>query len=180
MKAMPSRRTFLKTGIAGGVLLAAVAALHEPLDRWTRKELVGRMPRAEARRVALTAIVPVILQGALPSDAIERAAAVSGAIDGVAVAVAALGASAQEEVAELFALLLFAPTRIAVAGVLPAWEEAGEADVTAFLTRWRTSRLGLLQSGYHALHDLVLGAWYADPAHWAAIGYPGPPLLGKE
>jgi hypothetical protein len=21
----------------------------------------------------------------------------------------------------------------------------------------------------------VLGAWYSEPAHWDAIGYPGPP-----
>jgi hypothetical protein len=176
---MLSRRTFLKTGIAGGVLLAAIAAFHEPLNRWTKKELVGRLQRAEARRAALTAIIPVMLQGALPTDAVERAAAVSGTVDAVGVAVAALGASAQEEVAELFALLMFAPTRIAVAGVLSPWDEASEADVAAFLSRWRTSRLDLLRSGYLALHDLVLGAWYADPAHWAAIGYPGPPQLGK-
>jgi hypothetical protein len=24
------------------------------------------------------------------------------------------------------------------------------------------------------MHDLVLGAWYANPSNWAAIGYPGP------
>ena len=26
-----------------------------------------------------------------------------------------------------------------------------------------------------AVHDLVLGAWYAQPESWEAIGYPGPP-----
>jgi hypothetical protein len=31
-----------------------------------------------------------------------------------------------------------------------------------------------LRSAYQALHDLVLGAWYANPANWDAIGYPGP------
>jgi hypothetical protein len=24
------------------------------------------------------------------------------------------------------------------------------------------------------MHGLVLGAWYASPSSWAAIGYPGP------
>jgi hypothetical protein len=177
---MPGRRVFLKTGLAGGLLLAVAAAFHEPLTRWTRKELVERLPRSEAQRAALTAIIPAMLRGALPTDKAERAAAVSSAVNGVAIAVASLGASAQEEVAELFALLMFAPTRITVAGVLYPWDETSEADVAAFLTRWRTSRLGLLQSGYLALHDLVLGAWYADPAHWAAIGYPGPPLLVEK
>jgi hypothetical protein len=32
----------------------------------------------------------------------------------------------------------------------------------------------MLQSAYHALHDLIFGGWYADSASWAAIGYPGP------
>jgi hypothetical protein len=32
----------------------------------------------------------------------------------------------------------------------------------------------MLQTAYHALHDLVLGAWYADPSSWTAVGYPGP------
>jgi hypothetical protein len=176
---MPSRRVFLKTGFAGGVLLAAIATFHDPLNRWAKNELVGRLPRDIARVAVLTAVVPVVLGGALPTDQPGRAAAVSRAVEGVAVAVGALGAAAQEEVAELFALLMFAPTRIAVAGVTSSWEKVGEDEVAAFLTRWRTSRLGLLQSGYQALHDLVLGAWYADPANWQAIGYPGPPRLGK-
>jgi hypothetical protein len=24
------------------------------------------------------------------------------------------------------------------------------------------------------MHDLIIGAWYADPSTWEAIGYPGP------
>ena len=51
------------------------------------------------------------------------------------------------------------------------------ADIEKFLRNWQESGADLLKSGYQALHDLVLGAWYADPASWAAIGYPGPPSL---
>lgn len=179
MNTMPSRRVFLKTGIAGGALLAVIAAFHDPLSRWARNELVERLPRAEARAAVLAAVVPVVLGDALPAAGADRAAAVSRAVDGVTVAVAALSAAAQEEIAELFALLMFAPTRIAVAGIASPWDQASETEVAAFLTRWRTSRLGLLQSGYQALHDLVLGAWYADPASWWAIGYSGPPLVER-
>ncbi len=45
----------------------------------------------------------------------------------------------------------------------------------AFLERWRWSRIALLQSGYFALHDLVLGAWYANESAWGMLGYAGPP-----
>jgi hypothetical protein len=46
--------------------------------------------------------------------------------------------------------------------------------VAEFLQGWRTHRFGMLRGAYAALHDLVLGAWYAQPDAWAAIGYPGP------
>ena len=39
---------------------------------------------------------------------------------------------------------------------------------------WRLHRFALLRTAYGALHDLSLGAWYAQPASWNAIGYPGP------
>ena len=39
------------------------------------------------------------------------------------------------------------------------------------------SRFALLQGAYAALHDLVLGAWYARPEAWPTIGYPGTPEI---
>ena len=57
------------------------------------------------------------------------------------------------------------------------WPDAPTAEVAAFLEAWRRHRATLLRSGYAALHDLVLGTWYADRDAWAAIGYPGPPSL---
>lgn len=177
--AMFSRRQFIKTGIAGGLLLAAAALLQKPLDRAGKQALVAGNPLDPSLRTVIPAIAPVILQGAFPTDA-DRAAALERITKGVALAVGALSAASQKEVAELFALLAFAPTRIAVAGLTPAWDQAGVADIEGFLRRWQHSRLDLLKSGYQALHDLVLGAWYADPQSWAAIGYPGPPVLQQS
>jgi hypothetical protein len=57
------------------------------------------------------------------------------------------------------------------------WRDAAPAQVDAFLQRWRTSSIDLFVVGYQALHDLVLGSWYADPSTWDAIGYPGPTKL---
>jgi hypothetical protein len=54
------------------------------------------------------------------------------------------------------------------------WSQATQEDVAAFLSHWRVHRLALLQSAYHALHDLVIGGWYADESTWESIGYPGP------
>ncbi|MDP2821319.1 MAG: hypothetical protein Q8O52_01380 [Sulfuritalea sp.] len=176
---MPTRRQFIKTGIAGGLLLAAAAIFQKPLDRAGKQALVAGNPLDPSLRTVIQAVAPVILQGAFPAAGADRAAALERITKGVGLAVARLGAAAQQEVAELFALLAFAPTRIAVAGVSASWDQASVAEIESFLRHWQYSRLDLLKSGYQALHDLVLGAWYADPSTWAAIGYAGPPALVK-
>ena len=177
---MFSRRQFIKTGIAGGLLLAAAALLQKPLDRAGKQALVAGNPLDPSLRTVVRAIAPVILQGAFPVADPGRAAALERIARDVALAVGALSAASQQEVAELFALLAFAPTRIAVAGLTASWDQASAAEIEAFLKRWQHSRLDLLKSGYQALHDLVLGAWYADPQAWTAIGYAGPPALVKS
>jgi hypothetical protein len=96
-------------------------------------------------------------------------------VDGIATAVAGLSLASQKELGELFGLLVLAPARLLLAGVGKPWREASVAEVSEFLQDWRSSRLGLLQSAYGALHDLTFGAWYARADTWEAIGYPGPP-----
>jgi hypothetical protein len=83
----------------------------------------------------------------------------------------------QEEVAQLFALLGFPVTRRLLAGVGSPWLEASDGSVQHFLERWRGSRFALLRSAYAALHELIMAAWYGNPAAWARIGYPGPPAI---
>jgi hypothetical protein len=177
---MLTRRQFIKTGIAGGVLLAAAAFFQKPLDRAGKQALVTGNPLDPSLRTVVRTIAPVMLQGAFPTADPDRSAALERITKGVALAVGALSAASQKEVAELFALLAFAPTRIAVAGLTASWDQASAAEIEAFLKRWQHSRIDLLKSGYQALHDLVLGAWYADPQSWTAIGYAGPPALVKS
>lgn len=157
----------------GGALLAAVSVLQ----RGAKQEGAGAAGGGVDGDV-VAAIAPVLLEGVYPGEAGGQAR--ERIVEGVRQAVAALSASAQQEIGELFQLLAFAPTRIAVARVSSPWPQATEAEITAFLQGWRESRIGLLQSGYQALHDLVLGAWYADPSTWKAIGYPGPPVLERQ
>lgn len=157
----PQRRRFLQCGVAGGCLLA----------------LAGSLPAAseEPGGAMLRAVAAALLDGALPAAEAARARAVDDTVAGVRQAVAGLAPAARAEVAQLFALLDFAPARILLAGVPEPWASAPPARVAAFLERWRGSRFRLLQSAYAGLHDLVLGTWYAQPHAWPAIGYPGPP-----
>ncbi len=162
------RRTFLKAGLIGGAVLAAAggAAL------WLKPAARDASTSEEARLV-LRAVIPALLAGALPVD--RTAQAREATLERTLAAIARLPPPTRLELGELFALLASTPGRW-LAGV-DDWETAGVEQATRFLQRWRTHPFDLLQAGYQALHDVVLGPWYADESTWPAIGYPGPPKL---
>jgi len=162
-----ARRRFLKTGIAGALLLATAGAAW----RLARPSApAGTAALDDGARQVLAAIVPVILAGVLRPGTADVAAAV----ERTAVAVAGLPLDTQQEIRDLFALLTLAPARRLLAGVPGGWSKARPEDVAAFLQSWRLHRVKLLRSAYQALHDLVAGPWYAHESSWTAIGYPGP------
>jgi hypothetical protein len=158
---MITRREFLKTGLAGGVLLNVAGCTRPSEDG--------------GRGTVLAAIIPVFLAGALPSSGEQRDALVARTVIGVEKAISGLSLATQKEIGELFDLLAFPPTRMLAAGIWSPWPKASPEAIGNFLESWRHSRFDLLKSGYAALHDLVFGAWYARPDTWSAIGYPGPP-----
>jgi hypothetical protein len=45
------------------------------------------------------------------------------------------------------------------------------------LKAWRDSRLTLLRTGYQAIKRLAHATYYSSPATFAAVGYPGPPVV---
>ena len=162
---MPSRRTFIKAGLVGGLILGAGGAWYA-----ATRETAPAGPLTRSTRSMFLAIVPVMLSGMLG----DKDEPVEHVVDGVERAVAGLSSAAQAELAELFGLLGFYPARKLMTGI-GEWHLATQADVESFLNRWRYHRFALFQGAYAALHDLVLGAWYAQPDSWESIGYPGPP-----
>ncbi len=160
-----ARRQFLRTGLAGGLLLSFCGWLNA----------AGARPLSAGEREMLAAIAGALLDGALPNEREQRQQLVAQTVDGIGRAVAGLALATQKEISELFALMVLAPGRMVIIGVGKSWRAASVAEVAEFLQSWRTSRLSLLQSAYAALHDLTFGAWYARPESWAAIDYPGPP-----
>jgi hypothetical protein len=169
-----TRRTLLKAGIAGGVVLVLARWMATSYSRRESAEETGSALDSSARTI-IAAIVPVLLEGALSE--VESVEARAEVVAGVDRAVAALPPGSRKELAQLFALLSFAPTRCLLAGVWSSWPDASRESVAAFLVSWRNSRFTLLRSGYGALHQLVLAAWYGNTRSWPAIGYPGPPSL---
>lgn len=161
------RRTFL--GLAAlGIAVAGAGALAVRLAGRSAQE-------AEADATAvLTGVIPALLAGVLPLEAAQSRSALRQALNRTMTAIAGLPPATRSELDQLFMLLASRPGRW-LAGV--DWDSATPAQVATFLTRWRRSSIGLFVVSYQALHDLVLGAWYADPSTWDAIGYPGPTKL---
>ena len=168
-----SRRTLLKAGIAGAAALLLVRWLYTPTSSPARPASNALDPDA---RTIIAAIIPVLLDGALPSGP-EAQSARTDTLAAVEEAIAGLAPATRNELADLFSLLGFPPTRCFVAGVWSPGPEATHESIASFLLRWRDSRFELLRSAYAALHQLVFAAWYADPRAWPATGYAGPPSL---
>lgn len=166
-----SRRKFLTGGVVAALLLAAGGGIY----RFTHGTgQPNRFALDGETRAVIDAIVPAMLAGALPQEHAARRAAIPAATERVNQAILGLPLATQKEIQDLFALLALGPVRRLLAGVPGSWSSASTDQVAAFLQGWRGHRIATLQTAYHALHDLVLGAWYADPSAWTAIGYPGP------
>jgi hypothetical protein len=171
---MISRRAFITTGLLGAAALATAHWLRGPHAPPGDTSL--RTLDADAQAI-LGAVVPVLLEGALPVAIEARRQAVVDTIRGIDTAVSGLSPNSQDELRQLFALLALPPARLAIARVSAPWPQASESEVRACLDRFRDSSLTLLRSAYGALHQLTFAAWYGNPASWQRIGYPGPPEL---
>ena len=168
---MLTRRRFLQVGLAGTAVLVAARLLSPGAPRLPYRVLDGHSAEV------IAALVPAVLAGSLPADPAARAGAIGDTVDAFDRAVSGLSPAVQAEIDQLLSVLRLAPTRIALAGITSSWKEASEAEVGAFLNRWRTSRFDLLRAGYQALTQLLQAAWYDNALSWHAIGYPGPPPL---
>lgn len=166
------RRTFLAAGIAGAATLTVAgwwAAMRRPVER---VDVLN-----DDARAILTAIVPSMLDGALPASPRERSAAIAETVANVDRAIQGLPPAARQEIGQLFSLLSLTPARRAFAGVASPWADATVDEIAAFLEAWRSSGWTLKRSAYDALHQLILAAWYGNPRSWRDIGYPGPPRI---
>lgn len=125
-------------------------------------------------RAVFRAAGAAILEGSLPQDAAARESALDGLLDRVNALVLSLAPHAQKELSLLLSLLTSAPGRQAIAGLGADWVSASVPQVQQALQSMRISTLSLRQQAYHALHDIVGGAYFSDAQTWAQLGYPGP------
>jgi hypothetical protein len=165
------RRTLLGLGVAGGLTLAVLgggAAWLQRTPAWHRGAL------SPAGREICLAVARAVLDGSLPADDGRRTQALDAFLVRLSAAIASLPSATQTQLDELLSLLATAPGRHLLAGLAQPWGTASTQAVQAALQSMRGSSLVLRRQAYHALRDLTQGAYFADSATWAGVGYPGP------
>lgn len=163
------RRTLLRLGVAAGAVLAVAGGGLALL----RPGLVdGRL--SPTGREVFAAVARAVLDGSLPAESAARDAALGAHLRRLDDTIAGFPGAVRGELSDLLGLLGAAPGRIGFAGLVAPWHEASVVDLQHALQGMRTSRLALRQQAYHALRDLTNAAYYADPATWVSMGYPGP------
>jgi len=167
------RREFLQVGLAGAAMLAAVRFL----DRSEAAPATNYRFLDATAIVTVAALVPVVLEGALPEEPERRARAIREIVEAFDRAVSGMSPGVQREVDQLFGILRFPPSRIALTGLWAPLEECTREEIAGFLTRWRTSRFEIQRAAYQALTQITQAAWYGNSESWAAVGYPGPPKI---
>ncbi len=159
----------MKLGAASTVVLAVAGggiALMKP------GMTAGKL--APSGRAVFRAAGAAILEGSLPQASATREAALDGLLERVDALVLALPPHVQKELSLLLSLLASAPGRQAIAGLDSDWSSASVPELQQALQSMRVSILSLRQQAYHALHDIVGGAYFSHAQTWAQLGYPGP------
>ena len=170
---MWSRRRVIFVGVVGAVAAGAALVL-------SRLSSSGAAPSgvalASEHADMLRAVSQALLGPALPAEAEARNRELNRVTKATGALITNLPPLTRKEIADLFGLLALKPAR-ALLGYSGDWVGADITAVTTFLAGLRNSSIGLKQQAYFALHDLLLGSFYAEPSTWAATGYPGPPQL---
>lgn len=168
------RRSLLRLGLLASVTLGMAGA---GVALWTPGWRQGGF--SASARALWRAVAQAVLADLLPTEAAAREAALEQHLERLQATVAGLPPATRRELSQLLALLDLAPSRLALTGLRHAWATAGLDEVQAALQAMRLSDNSARQQIYHALRDLTQAAYFAGPATWGALGYPGPaPLTG--
>lgn len=185
--AQPDRRSFLKAGMGGALLLGGVSVTAGLAGCTTapagRISAIGTRMNASYQFRFLTrddiqifeALLPAIVGPGLPESPPARRQAIAATIERIDAGIYKFGPANQKELRQLFDLLNFGLTRVTIARVWSSWPRVTTDEANAFLERWRTSSIGLFNNGYIALTKITNVAFYGYKANWHLSGYPGPP-----
>lgn len=170
-----SRRSLLKVGLLGSALLGTAGLTATLTGCSASSPANGFLILRDSDLPFLRALIPVMLEGAVPARQMPQA--VDGTLQNLDNGLAHLSPEMLKLTVQLFDVLALPITRGPLTGVWGSWEGASAEDVRQFLQRWQNSSIALLRMGHSSLLQLVMMAWYSRQEAWAHCGYPGPPTV---
>jgi len=174
--AMPlSRRTVIRYGLGGAVALAA-GGVGLSLQR-TAPRAPSRPLRALDERTF--SILAAVADRVAPSRAGFPAASELQVAEKVDELLASVHPAVVEEITQVLHLLENGLAGLVFDGRPRAFTALDPGAQDQALDAWKRSRLGLRRTAYKALRGLCAAAYYASPAIYPAVGYPGPPDFGN-
>jgi hypothetical protein len=163
------RRALLKLGFASAAVLSVAGAAA-----WMWQPGLQGNRLSPSSRAIFLACGGAILQGTLPAAEPTRRQALEALLGRVDTLIAGLPPATRAELAQLLSVLNTLPGRLGLAGLPVPWSEATGPQVQHALQSMRMSSLPLRQQAYRALHEIINGAYFSEPATWRDLGYPGP------
>lgn len=166
-----NRRTFIRRGLVGGIVLALGGSIG--LAAWPSHRMAQpRRPlhALDERQFAVLAAIAGRFVVAPSVDTVEIAHRVDEQM-------ARAPAEVRADFGKLLLLFENALAGFVFDGRPQPFTRLSPAAQDDVLAAWRDSRLAVRRSGYAVLRKLTQASWYAAPAAWSDIGYPGPPQI---
>ncbi len=166
------RRSFLKTGLLTGSMLVTGTSLYGCADL----DILDTDLVTDDVSLALGALVPVFFAGVLPDEPQMRKQKIKQVIDGMRIAMKRLPPHTLKELEDLFGLLTNRLTMLAYTGSFSYLNEMPTVQAMKLIEGWRTSYIGLLNTAYEGLKELLVASFYGNPENWTVLNYNKPDL----
>jgi hypothetical protein len=169
-----TRRSFLRKTMGGAALLAVAGAVPVALRRTKLREAPKGLRFFTAAEYSIwAAAADRVLAEEKPSGApLPAQVDIAARADAF---LAPLPEGDRKDLKQLLALFDNALFSVLQGGPPRPFTQMSPEDQDAQLRRWQTSRLAIQRTGFQAIKRLCCALYFADPATYASVGYPGPP-----
>ena len=176
MPSFPTRRQFVRRGIAGTFLLLAAGGAASFLWPTRRRGLRRRLKVFDEREASILSAVAETVLHLEPGAPSAAEVDVAGRVDGL---LALSSSDVQDEFRRLLRVFENGFTGVLTGTGWTSFTAASAESREARLRSWERSRIVLFRTGYQAMKRLCAACYYSSPASWASIGYPGPPEIAS-
>jgi len=167
------RRSFLKKGLLGGLLLAigGLGFLASRRSRLAPLPPQGLKVLDPSEYAVLMAIAARMVPGGEGFPSVQEVGVGLNA-DGILVRT---DPAAAKEVKQLLKLFENALAGFIFSARIRPFTQLALEEQDQVLEDWESSRLEIRRTGFTALRTLVLASYFGSPLSWPAVHYPGPP-----